>query len=303
MVVRSTTGRSDTGRGHRCPCGRSHPTQGRARKRRDPVPHGHLSALVYDALAAGKLETADGTHIVRYSGDCQSPIVIPQYASSGALFVSWLTRCRRCVACLKAKQFYWARVAKRWTQYTADQGRRTWFGTLTLTVDAQLDAVIAARADHGSPNAEWWHEANCDERFRLVRKVLVGWCKRYWKRLRKGRKRCERCYPKKPRAEGEWDHPPAKFKFFLVFERHKSGLPHMHWVLHETGDKILKKHLQCEWPYGFTKVLLVKGDDVGRVGFYVSKYLGKAYQARQIASLKYARFDPEGQTANQGEPL
>lgn len=181
-----------------------------------------------------------------------------------------------------------------WTEFTAEMGGRTWFGTLTVAPEWQRDAVAAAFAkwadSTGRSSAEWWDEPQCDERFRLVRDEMVGWVQRYWKRLRTGVKRCERCYPAKPRKKsGEWDHPPAAFKYYLVFERHRSGLPHIHWLLHETGDPILLKQLECAWPHGFTKVKLVKGNDIRRAAFYVSKYLGKAVQARQIASTGYAK--------------
>ena len=125
----------------------------------------------------------------------------------------------------------------------------------------------------------------------------MGWVQRYWKRLRKGVRRCERCYPSKPRKAGEWDHPPASFKYLLVFERHKSGHPHMHFMLHETGEHITLKHLECGWGHGFVKMKLVKGDDERRAAFYVSKYLGKSYQSRQIASVRYARDDPHAPEA------
>lgn len=290
------SGRSDPGRGHVCPCGRSHPTQGKARKLRAPVDHGDLTRRVYDALAHGKVELADDRHIVRYSGDCEAPIGIKQHSARGRLFVVWLTRCRRCKPCLRAKQFYWSRTAMRWTERTAEAGLRTWFGTLTLSPEAQQIALEDARTNWANRVAratgeipEWWDEVHCDERFRLIREELVGWCKRYWKHLRKGRKRCERCYPAKARKEGEWDHPPASFKYFLVFERHKSGHPHMHFMLHETDAKIMHKFLKCAWPHGHTHMKLVKGADVKKAAFYCAKYLGKAYQSRQIASINYAK--------------
>lgn len=296
MDLRSKSGTSDTGRWHGCPCGRRHPSKARARKMRAPVDHGDLTARVYEAFAKGKVETRENRHEVHYSGNCESPIRIPSYSSRGGLFVITKTRCRNCPSCLKAKQFHWARLASAWTKSTHEEGRRTWFGTLTLSPEYQRELTSAAQdayaLEHGQI-ADWLFDPLCDERFALVRNELVEWCKRYWKRLRKGRKRCLACFPSRPRKAGEWDHPPASFKYMLVFERHRSGLPHMHWLLHEQSNPILKKHLQCEWPFGFTQVKLVKPDDgprsVEKVGFYVAKYLGKAKQARQIASVGFAK--------------
>lgn len=164
-----------------------------------------------------------------------------------------------------------------WTEFTAREGRRTWFGTLTLAPEYQARLLEEARARWLLENAsssvvpEWWDEPHCDERFRLCRNVLKEWVQLYWKRLRKG---------------------GAEFKYFLVFERHKSGLPHIHWLLHETGDPIRLKQLSQAWPFGFTKVKLVKGEDTRKAAYYVSKYLGKNQQSRQIASLRYAKNRP-----------
>jgi hypothetical protein len=66
----------------------------------------------------------------------------------------------------------------------------------------------------------------------------------------------------------------------------------MHWLLHEDGAPILKRHLQAQWPFGFSKMKLVGGDSCKnrspeRVAWYVAKYLGKTVQARQVASVLY----------------
>lgn len=288
------SGISDTGRWSVCPCGRQHTRPASARQRRGVLDPSKLTQSVYDALAAGKATIARNRTTVHYSGNCESPIRMRRNASSGGVFVEYEVRCRRCKPCLRARQFYWARTAMDWTKFTADNERRTWFGTLTFTEAAQAEALQAAfwrwAETTGRSHADWWDEPLCDERFRLVREIQTGWVQRYWKRLRKGVKRCAACYPAKPRRSGEWDHPPAAFKYFLVFERHKSGYPHIHWLLHEMESPILLKQLSCAWPHGFVKIKLVKGDDIAKAGFYVSKYLGKAIQSRQIASTGYAKL-------------
>lgn len=248
-------------------------------------------------MVAGKLELDENRHVARFAGDCENPLEVLQNSDRGGLFVAYRVRCRRCKPCLRARQFYWARAAMDWTEFTANRGGRTWFGTLTFTPEAQaqcrdLAMMKWAEGTKDGTIPDWWSEAKCDERFSLVREQMVELTKLYWKRLRKGVKRCTKCYPKGPAKGRAWDHPPAKFKYFLVFERHKSGLPHIHWLLHEMGEPILLNQLSCAWPHGFTKVKLVRGDDIRRAGFYVSKYLGKAVQARQIASLGYAKNSP-----------
>jgi len=173
---------------------------------------------------------------------------------------------------------YWALAAVEQTRLAQEQGRRTWFGTLTLRPEAV--AMIQDRAfeewaqirDSASVELpDWLSDPQCDFRFAMLRGQLVGECQKYWKRLR---------------ADGH------RFKYFLVFERHKSGQPHMHWLLHEDGEPILKRHLVTQWSHGFAKVKLVgrnsrKNVSPERAAWYVAKYLGKAVQARQIASRLY----------------
>lgn len=308
-----SSGRSDTGRGHVCRCGRVHPKQRRSRAIRRPIDHVDLTRRVYDALAEGKAERGKGNRwTVHYAGNCEAPMVLRQTASTGALFAEYKVRCRKCPGCLRARQFYWSRAAVANTEATAERKGRTWFGTLTLTPEWQQEALRDARdkwcnlvANTGAI-PDWWDEVNCDERFRLHRNEVQLWLQRYWKRLRKGVKRCTKCYPKKPRSEQEWDHPAARFTYLAVFERHpgkkaggaglNTGLPHVHFLLHEgEGCHILLKQLACEWPHGFVKMKLVKGDDLTKAGYYVAKYLGKDQQSRQIASIGYTKINrPKG---------
>lgn len=295
FLAEGQSGTSDTGRWNVCPCGRVHHKEWRRPPTRRPTPEKELRERLYEVLTAGKLDLEENRHIARFAGDCERPIQIEQNSDRGNLFVAYKVRCRKCGPCLRARQFYWARAAMRHSEATHRAGLRTWFGTLTFTPEAQrhcLESAMMRWADQPHRSGvipDWWDEAHCDERFRLVREEMVELTKLYWKRLRKGVKRCTKCYPKGPAKGRGWDHPPAKFKYFLVFERHKSGLPHIHWLMHETEAPILHKTLQCQWPHGMVKIVLVKGDDIRRAGFYVSKYLGKAVQARQIASLGYAK--------------
>lgn len=279
MVLKEPSGTSDTGRGYGCPCGRSHPGPGRARKLRAPVAHGDLTRRVYDALANGKAELDDQRWIVRYAGNCESPIAIPSYASTGALIVRTLTRCRRCKPCLRARQFYWGYAAMKTTEAAQAAGLRTWFGTLTLSPESQQQFLNLARVEYmategtSSEFPKWLDEVKCDERFKLVRIQILKEVQRFWKRLRK---------------QGH------EFKYFLVFERHKSGLPHMHFLMHETAQPILKRDIQSQWPWGFTNVSIVGGKASRaaapeKAAWYVVKYLSKSIQARQIASTGYAK--------------
>lgn len=95
----------------------------------------------------------------------------------------------------------------------------------------------------------------------------------FWKRLRKA---------------------GLSFRYFAVVERHKSGQPHLHFVLHESDDKILKRILQAYWPWGHSNVSIVGGNAKNaaapdKAAWYVVKYLSKSYQARQWVSLGYGK--------------
>lgn len=268
-----------------CACGRLHrPQERKPRRRPRPRDHAGMVAEVYEAKSAGKAEQTGqfGEWVVHYAGNCISPVTIRRNSDKGALFVDYAVRCRRCRPCLLARMHYWAQLAARHVRHSDNEGpdgERTWFGTLTLGPVEQslaLDMAIEkymARAE-GSGVPAWFTEPECDERFRLVREVLVGDVQRYWKRLRKAGHR---------------------FKYMLTFERHKSGLPHMHFLLHEQGVRINAAPLQDQWHAGHTHVALVGGPaarkrgitDARRAGYYCAKYLSKSSQARQLVSLGY----------------
>ena len=195
-------------------------------------------------------------------------------SSRGAIFVLYEVRCRKCPPCCRARQRFWTAAASYQTRLTEMEGLRSWFGTLTISPAwqeefAQRAYELWAANPDGRPN---WDNVQCDERFRAVRDVILGEVQKYWKRLRKRGHR---------------------FKYFLVFERHKSGLPHMHFILHEVNGPIRKRTLQEAWQYGFTNVSIIGGKSrkaasPEKAAYYVAKYLNKASTgARQIASFRY----------------
>lgn len=255
-----------------CPCGRSHPPTGVSRRQppRTPEFTEALASRLWEAGLTAEDRDPNGVYDVRYASDCERPFVV-KTMDFGRLFARQHFRCRKCPPCLEARKRYWIAAAVHQTNDTRDAGLRTWFGTLTFRTEVQDELLMRAKEKHPAPNAEWWDEPFCDERFRLVREEALREVQLYWKRLRKAGHR---------------------FKYFLVFERHKSGLPHMHWLLHEADAPIRKKDLQGSWPHGFTKVVLVGGRSKRsgppeKAAFYVAKYLSKEVQARQVASHGY----------------
>ena len=262
-----------------CPCGRSHPTHDGARRKppRAPVDHGALTARAYEGLAQGKAEWDGVRWVLHYAGSCEAPLRVKQHASKGGLFVTTEVRCRRCLPCRKAAVGYWAAAGMNMTKLAQEAGKRSWFGTLTFNQKAQDAMLDRARDEWMRENAhttavpEWWNEPLCDYRFGFVRKLVVRELQLYWKRLRKA---------------------GHKFKYLVVIERHKTGLPHVHFLLHEQDAPIRKADLQSQWPFGFSNVSIVGGKSrkaaaPEKAAFYVVKYLSKSEQARQMASAGY----------------
>lgn len=255
-----------------CPCGRSHAPTGSRRRRQPRRSEDGLPSAAYEALCAGKaVKDGEGFWWLQLAGNCMSPIIMSAHNHPQRLLAKRLVRCRRCQECLHARRYYWAKAAIEQTRLAATAGHRTWFGTLTLSPESQREMLVRARLASDVPNAEWWDDPLCDARFAAVRRELVLECRRYWARIRKA---------------------GHHFKYFLVFERHKSGLPHMHFLLHEGSGPILKRELQAQWPWGFSNCHVVGGSAKQAVApekaaWYVAKYLSKSEQARQIASKGY----------------
>lgn len=260
-----------------CPCGRSHPDTRKwsLKPPRSPAFDRRTKERVYDALVAGKATAQAGFATVDYAGTCTRPLSI-NIDTFDHTHVTWKVRCRRCPECLRARQGYWAAAAHRQTLEAAAKGLRTWFGTLTFTAEAQrsLDQrafEVAAKELGLSAEPGWWSDQHCDFKFAFLREQAVAELQKYWKRLRKAGHR---------------------FKYLAVIERHKSGLPHVHWLLHEVEAPVRKRELQRLWPFGFTKVVIVGGRSKrsaspAKAAWYVVKYLSKDYQSRQLASRLY----------------
>lgn len=245
--------------------------------------HGQLVASIYDALADGKAAQGQrpGEWDVNYASTCENPYRVRRIADSGAVMADLLLPCRKCPPCRKRLMGHWAYRAIAETRRAKERGLRTWFGTLTLRPEAMAETLDRAieqymwRSTDGEIE-DFWSDPLCDYRFALHREVLVKELQKYWKRLRKA---------------------GLKFKYLAVFERHKSGLPHIHWLLHEVDQPILKKKLQEQWPHGFTKVKLIGQYDKRRrrklspeyAAFYVCKYLQKHKQSRQLGSIAYGK--------------
>lgn len=167
-------------------------------------------------------------------------------------------RCRKCPACLKQRARMWTARAIAETRVST----RTWFGTLTLSPDRQTWAkysalgVIERRVGDATP----------DEVFKQTVKVLNVELTLFLKRLRK----------------------VSPFRYLLVTEAHKSGLPHFHMLVHEFGPRLTKRDLEAKWRFGFSHWRLLDDGNPAACG-YACKYLSKSALTKVRASEAYGR--------------
>ena len=282
-MTKSLSGTSDTGHLSQpgsvggCPCGRSHPDTRRSRAPANVGPAFHRKTVeeAHRAYLRGKAEPGQGEVTLHYAGRCERPVRMSQVTFEH-LRVHRELRCRKCADCLRARTWYWALAGVEETRRAQEADLRTWFGTLTYSPEAQNNLVRRARESWLSSatdpeSADFWEDPLCDYRFEFVRREVRLDIQRYWKRLRKA---------------------GHKLRYLVVIERHKSGLPHVHWLVHETSAPIRKRELQAHWPFGYTKVTVVGGRSKkaaapARAAWYVVKYLSKSVQARQMASQTY----------------
>ena len=183
-------------------------------------------------------------------------------------------RCRRCSNCLAHRRRLWsARVASELRSHEAI-GARTWFGTLTLSPEQQFIALAQARTEWARAGKDFDKDNTEEQQFILRHRTISRWLTLYLKRVRK--------------------QASVPFRYLLVCEKHKSGLPHYHILIHEDGPgrNIPKRILNDQWIHGFSRWKLV--EDL-RQGTYLCKYLAKSPEARVRASGHYGRV-PLGPT-------
>lgn len=171
--------------------------------------------------------------------------------------------CRQCGPCLKKRGSRWRMRAR--AEYAA--AARTWLGTLTFAPDAHARVLAAVRqrcARKGIDfdtlsDAERWTRQE-----RMAFREVQLWLKRVLKNSK------------------------AQVRRLAICERHKSGLPHYHVLIHEVDAARPVRHRtlkQAWWP-GFSDFGLVTSD-IECV--YGTKYLTKSLEARVRASKDYGK--------------
>lgn len=228
------------------------------------------------ALASGGSAADASLRYVKWdiAGKCRNPVLVemrgrPLTKAGGGVFplegkhmsVDMWTRCRRCDPCLRARRLLWQDRGR--VEYAS--APRTWLLTLTNSPERhahQLSLVRRALAKQGVD----YDALAYGEQFTLRAAEMGKEHTKFLKRLRK--------------------NSAAPFRYLSVTEMHKSGLPHLHVLLHEQDwmRPLRKDMIQSCWSDGFSNCKLV--ESVAQA-VYVCKYLSKTSVARVRASLGY----------------
>lgn len=190
--------------------------------------------------------------------------VIDQAHSAG---LDLEVRCRKCTECLRARSHLWRLRATEEATHSA----RTWFGTLTLSPESHALSLARCRQKEALNGIDF----DClseGEQFAVLVHDSGREITKYLKRIRK--------------------QSSATLRYLLVVEKHASGLPHFHMLVHEPfiGQSIGERQLRKQWQLGFSKWNLVKGCGEAvtpKAIFYACKYIAKSAETRVRASLHY----------------
>lgn len=199
---------------------------------------------------------------------CTSPVPVTERgavelgprSSTDAIFLDHSFRCRKCENCLRFRSRQWA--ARACVETAMSQ--RTWLVTLTLAPEShwRLGLATASRLSKTAVSeASLSSEQLFKERLNEIGKEATLWLKRIRERA-------------------------GPFRYLLVVEAHKSGLPHIHLLIHEMDDPVTYRDITSHWKHGFSHAKLVED---ARGVRYVCKYLAKSALARVRASARYGQ--------------
>ena len=255
--------------------------------------HQDMVDLLKVALSNGGVQKSLSSYEWDISGKCRAPHIVEmlgrltsegdkwvtvERGTKSSLYLTMLTRCRKCDPCRKARQMLW--------QFRAQQELalwpRTWFATLTFRPDEVAKILAHARLKNQRAGVDFDALSYGDQFLALARSAGVH-LTLFLKRIRK--------------------NSGAPIRYFAVAEHHKSGMPHFHMLLHETETESPVRHamLTAGWKAGFSQFKLVDADSTGSAR-YLCKYLGKSSVARVRASLDYGNVTPLGQAQRVPDP-
>lgn len=210
------------------------------------------------------------------AADCQSPVTIeiigrrytdrPDYGPQKGIAVTLEAKCRKCENCLKKRASHWRLRAL--SEY--GQSNRSWLVTLTFRPEFLHRALSRCRWNVGyAKERKKGQQQSIDfdtlpdgEKFRLLERETGKEVTLFLKRLRK----------------------KNSFRYFLVCERHESGMPHYHLVVNEPAQPVTHKSLKAAWSAGFLDAKLIADS---RQATYACKYLTKTSLTRVRASANY----------------
>lgn len=183
--------------------------------------------------------------------------------------------CRHCSKCLFVRAEQWT---ERAIKECATWGR-TWFVTLTLNPAWQTKVFMDEMAYR---NSRGWRDTDFDQLGDEFTLRAIGAGKLLTKYLK---------HVRKPLAVAHGLKTPEReirLRYLSVFERHESGLPHMHLLMHEAGGKLTYDRICGRWlRYGFASAELVRSPK--DAAWYVCKYITKDALCRIRASQNYGK--------------
>lgn len=250
---------------------------------------GDVYRLAAKALSQGAIRKSQSAIYWDISGVCQDPWLTTYWGRPPAdegvkrvligpgkahtMYVDIETPCHKCEACLKHRAQLWTARA---TQEIKDSVR-TWYGTLTLSPDAWMKALLRARARESAQGVDY-EALPADERWALWVAQIQPEMTKYLKRVRM----------EGIRKAGFADTPGVKpYRYLLVTEAHQSGVPHFHMLVHEVYPDIpvRKATLDGQYKLGLVRQWRLVSDTYP--AHYVCKYLSKDARARVRASQEY----------------
>ncbi len=181
--------------------------------------------------------------------------------------------CRKCRKCLARRAAHWRLRALAEHSYSV----RTWFGTLTYNPRARFHYLSMTRLrllKAGVVYEQLAPEEQFAELHKSYGQALTLWVKRVRK------------------------NSGAPLRYLIVAEKHQSGEPHYHLLIHESDPDKPVRHraLKEAWREGFSDFKLVTDQ---RQLTYAAKYLTKTAEARVRASSQYGKRLPQS-IATQG---
>lgn len=231
-----------------------------------------VKSLALDARLQGK-STTD------FAGDCERPVMLHMFGYPDKLLVAHEiepdravaqvleARCRKCDCCLKHRARLWSARAIDETASSV----RTWFGTLTLAPEHAFRLRLLAERRVQTRHLVEWNDLEPSEQFQAICEQAGPELTKWLKRVRK--------------------QSGAKFRYLLVTEAHKTGIPHWHFLMHEHEGTVPARVISDQWLLGFSQRRLVPPDD-SRAAAYACKYLAKSALTRVRASAAYGRAGP-----------